>query len=188
MKHVSLLIPLGHTSISHIESTYQILSHVNGILADRNKSNLFDIQLVGLNMPPSGIGRRFAAKPDVLISDMNKTELIIIPAMIGNPNDSIALNREFIPWIRQQRENGAEVASFCIGAFFLAATGLLKGKKCSTHWFSAAAFKQMFPDVHLMDDKIMTEDDGIYTSGGAYSYLNLLVYLWRNLRPAILLF
>ncbi len=75
MKHVSILIPLGHTSISHIESTYQILSHVNGILADRNKSNLFDIQLVGLNMPTSGIGRRFAAKPDVLISEVNKTEL-----------------------------------------------------------------------------------------------------------------
>ena len=177
MKHVSILIPLGHTSISHIESTYQILSHVNGILADRNNTNLFDIQLVGLNMPTNDIGRRFAAKPDVLISDVNKTELIIIPAMIGNPNDSIALNQEFIPWIRQQRENGAEVASFCIGAFFLAATGLLKGKQCSTHWFSAAAFRQMFPDVNLMDDKIMTEDDGIYTSGGAYSYLNLLVYL-----------
>lgn len=177
MKHVSILTPLGFSSISHIESTYQILSHVNGILADRNKSRLFDVQLVGLNMPTSDIRRRFAAKPDVLISDVNKTELIIIPAMIGNPNDSIALNQEFIPWIKQQREKGAEVASFCIGAFFLAATGLLKGKKCSTHWFSAAAFRQMFPDVNLMDDKIMTEDDGIYTSGGAYSYLNLLLYL-----------
>lgn len=177
MKHVSILIPLGHTSISHIESTYQILSHVNAILSDKGKSNLFDIQLVGLNMTTSSIGRRFAAKPDVLINEVTKTELIIIPSIIGNPNDSIALNQEFIPWIRQQREQGAEVASFCIGAFFLAATGLLKGKRCSTHWFSAAAFRQMFPDVYLMEDKIMTEDDGIYTSGGANSYLNLLVYL-----------
>ncbi|MEO7045724.1 MAG: helix-turn-helix domain-containing protein [Ferruginibacter sp.] len=177
MKHVSIIIPLGHSSISHIESTYQILSHVNGILADRNKSRLFNIQLVGLSMPASDMGNRFAAKPDVLISDVNETQLIIIPATIGNPNDSIALNQEFIPWIRQQRESGAEVASFCVGAFLLAATGLLKGKRCSTHWFSAAAFRQMFPDANLMDDKIMTEDDGIYTSGGAYSYLNLLLYL-----------
>ncbi|MEO6869392.1 MAG: helix-turn-helix domain-containing protein [Ginsengibacter sp.] len=177
MKHVSILIPLGNSSISHIESTYRILSHVNGILSDRKKHPLFDIQLVGLSMPASDMGNRFAAKPDVLISDVNKTELIIIPAMIGNPNDSIALNQELIPWIRQQRESGAEVASFCIGAFFLAATGLLKGKKCSTHWFSAAEFRNMFPDVNLMDDKIMTEDDGIYTSGGANSYLNLLVHL-----------
>ena len=35
----------------------------------------------------------------------------------------------------------------------------------------------MFPDVIFVDDKIMTEDDGIYTSGGAYSFLNLLIYI-----------
>ncbi len=92
MKHVSILIALGHTSISHIKSTCQILSHVNGILADKNKTTLFSIQLVGLTMPTSGIGRRFTAKPDVLITDVNKTQLIIMPAMIGNPNDSVSLN------------------------------------------------------------------------------------------------
>jgi len=64
-----------------------------------------------------------------------------------------------------------------VGAFFLAATGLLKDKQAATHWSMANVFRQMFPDVNLVDDKIMTEDDGIYTSGGAYSYLNLLVYL-----------
>ena len=35
----------------------------------------------------------------------------------------------------------------------------------------------MFPDVNLVDDRIMTEEDGIYTSGGAYSFLNLISYL-----------
>lgn len=177
MKHVSIIIPLGHASISHIESTFQILSHVNGILTKQHHSSLFNIQLVGLNIPKNNIGSRFAAQPDVLINDVKHTELIIIPAMIGNPKDFIALNQDFIPWIQQQYDNGAEVASFCIGAFFLAATGLLKGKQCSTHWFSAVAFRQMFPDVNLLDDKIMTDDDGIYTSGGAYSYLNLILYL-----------
>ncbi|MEX2336469.1 MAG: helix-turn-helix domain-containing protein, partial [Fulvivirga sp.] len=72
---------------------------------------------------------------------------------------------------------GAEVVSFCIGAYFLAATGLLEGKQCATHWLHAAEFRRMFPAVNLVDDKIMTEEDGIYTSGGAYSYLNLLLYL-----------
>lgn len=177
MKHVSILILLGNNSISHIENTYQILSHVNRLLSDRNKSRLFDIHLVGLNMEMNITGNQFAAKPDVSIGNVDKTDLIIIPAIFGNPADCIALNMAFIPWIKKQRENGAEIVSFCIGAFFLAATGLLKGKQCSTHWFSASAFRQMFPDVNLLDDKIMTEDDGIYTSGGAFTYLNLLLYL-----------
>jgi len=41
----------------------------------------------------------------------------------------------------------------------------------------AAAFRDMYPAVHLVDDKILTEEDGIYTSRGAYSYLNLVLYL-----------
>lgn len=177
MKHVSILIPNGRISISNIESTYQILSHVNGILADRDKSRLFHIQLVGLSMPSSPHNVRFFAKPDVLISEVTKSNLIIIPSSIGDPNSNIAINQELIPWIQQLHENGAEVASFCVGAFLLAATGLLKGKQCATHWHSANAFRQMFPDVNLVDDKIMTEENGIYTSGGSHSYLNLLVYL-----------
>ncbi|MEX2639348.1 MAG: helix-turn-helix domain-containing protein, partial [Balneolales bacterium] len=81
------------------------------------------------------------------------------------------------PWIIRQYKQGAEVASLCVGAYLLAATGLLKGKKCSTHWAHAAAFRNLYPDVDLVDDRIMTAVDGIYTSGGAYSYLNLLLYL-----------
>jgi transcriptional regulator GlxA family with amidase domain len=69
------------------------------------------------------------------------------------------------------------VASLCIGAFFLAETGLLNGRKCATHWELADEFRKAYPKVDLMDDRIITEEEGIYTSGGAYSYLNLLVYL-----------
>src|SRR5690606_7171849 len=47
----------------------------------------------------------------------------------------------------------------------------------ATHWLHANDFRSMYPEVNLVDDKIMTEEEGIYTSGGAYSYLNLLLYL-----------
>ncbi len=86
-------------------------------------------------------------------------------------------NAAFIPWVVKQYEGGAELVSFCIASFFLAATGLLNGKQCATHWASANHFRAMFPEVNLVDDKIMTEEDGIYTSGGAYSFLNLLIYI-----------
>lgn len=177
MKHISILIPNGRISISNVESTYQILSHVNGILSDRKKPGLFHIQLVGMSMPSSQHNLRFFAKPDVLIGEVTKSNLIIIPSSIGDPNNSVAINHELIHWIKQLHQRGAEVASFCVGAFLLAATGLLKGKQCATHWRSANAFRQMFPDVNLLDDKIMTEENGIYTSGGSHSFLNLLVYL-----------
>lgn len=60
---------------------------------------------------------------------------------------------------------------------FLAATGLLDGKKCTTHWHFANEFRRLYPKVNLLEDKVITDDDGIYTSGGAYAFTNLIIYL-----------
>ncbi|GAB3931325.1 GlxA family transcriptional regulator [Mucilaginibacter myungsuensis] len=177
MKHVSILVPLGHTSMPNIDGSHQILSQVNDLLAMHGRGPLFDIQLVGLTKPTVQRNGRFTIEPDVLIGDVAKTDLVIIPAMHGDIMAAVAQNEDFAPWLIKQYEQGAELASLCVGAFLLATTGLLDGKQAATHWVMADAFKQAFPKVDLVDDKIMTEEDGLYTSGGAYSYLNLLVYL-----------
>jgi transcriptional regulator GlxA family with amidase domain len=177
MKHVSILIPRGHTSLVNIEGTHQIFSEVNNLRVARGNTPLFTIQLVGISKETSQPSGLFTVKPDVLIQDVKKTDLIIIPAIHGAHEKALENNKSFVPWIVQQYAQGAEIASFCIGTFFLAATGLLDGKRCATHWRFANEFKNLFPEANLVDDKIMTEEDGIYTSGGAYSYLNLLLYL-----------
>ncbi len=79
-------------------------------------------------------------------------------------------NQEFIPWIINQYKGGAEVASLCVGAFLLASTGLITGRKCATHWMAANDFRKMFPYVNLIEDRIITDEQGIYSSGGAFSY------------------
>lgn len=161
----------------NIEGTYQIFSEVNGLLTEMGKDPIFDIHLVGLTKETRQTTGLFTVNPDSLINSVDKTDLIIIPALFGDQKKAIERNKEFIPWIIEQYRNGAEIVSFCIGSFFLAATGLLDGKQCTTHWRFANDFRKMYPQANLLDDKIMTEDTGIYTSGGAYSYLNLLLYL-----------
>jgi transcriptional regulator GlxA family with amidase domain len=90
---------------------------------------------------------------------------------------AIKKNREFIPWIVKQSKKGAEVASLCVGSFLLASTGLLNGKECSSHWLTANLFREMFPEVTLVDGRVVTDQHGIYSSGGATSYWNLLLHL-----------
>jgi transcriptional regulator GlxA family with amidase domain len=177
MKHISILIPLGNTSLVNIEGTHQIFSEVNSLLEELGEEKLFDIHLVGVSKETRQTTGLFTVNPDLLLEDLNKTDLIIIPALFGDQKKAAERNKEFISWIIDQYKNGAEIATFCIGAFFLASTGLLDGKTCTTHWHFANEFRNMFPEANLVDDKIMTEDAGIYTSGGAYSYLNLLLYL-----------
>jgi transcriptional regulator GlxA family with amidase domain len=177
MKHISILILQGHTSLVNIEGTFQILSEVNNILTGMGGVPVFDIQLVGLRNETKQTTGLFTIHPDILVNNVKRTDLIFIPAIHGDQNKALELNKEFIPWLINQYKGGAEIASFCIGSFFLAGTGLLKGRQCTTHWSFANEFRTMFPDVNLLDDKIMTAESGIYTSGGAYSYLNLLLYL-----------
>jgi transcriptional regulator GlxA family with amidase domain len=177
MKHISILIPHGHASLVNIEGTRQLFSEVNGLLEEMGKSPVFTIELVGLYPESAQRDGGYIVKPDVLLQDAQKTDLIIIPAIHGQFRQIIEQNQDFIPWIIQQYNDGADVASLCIGAFLLAATGLLKGKQAATHWRFVNEFRMMYPDVHIVDDKIISAEDGIYTSGGAYSYVNLLVYL-----------
>ena len=177
MKHISIIVPLGHSSLPNIDGTHQIFSEANKFAESMGREPFFTIKLVGLSNEIVQRNGLYTVQPDCLIKDVKKTDLIIVPAMHGDIPKAIELNKAFIPWIIEQYEGGAELASFCIGSFFLAATGLLKGKKCATHWIAANDFRMMFPDVNLVDDRIMTEEDGIYTSGGAYSFLNLISYL-----------
>ncbi len=138
---------------------------------------LFDVKLVGLKKEIPQRSGLFTVKPDLLIDDVKHTDLVIIPAIHENFEKALEENAAFLPWIKERYKEGAELVSFCIGAFFLAATGLLKGKQCATHWTTVNEFRRIYPDVNVVDDKIMTFEDGIYTSGGAYAYLNLLLYL-----------
>jgi transcriptional regulator GlxA family with amidase domain len=177
MKHVSILIPQGHFSLVNVEGTHQLLTWVNDFLQQTDRKPLFKIQLVGLSKETTQTNGLFTINPDVLLEQVGKTDLIFLPAVHGDLTSNLEKNEDLINWIVKQYKNGAEVVSFCIGSFLLAATGLLNGRPCSTHWRSAGEFRRLFPEVNLMDDKIMTEADGIYTSGGAYSFTNLLLYL-----------
>lgn len=176
MKHVSLLVPFG-TKLHSIDTPHQAFLEVNQILEDNGKQLLFDVKLVGLSKKIELNEGLYTVNIDYVIDDVEKTDLIIIPPMRGDLKEAIAHNREFIPWIIKQYKGGAEVASLCLGAFLLAATGLLKGKHCSTHWKAANDFRKNFPDVNLVVDKIITDEQGIYSSGGALSATNLILYL-----------
>src|SRR5690606_8408911 len=177
MIHVSLLLPKGDTSISNLEATYKMFMMANSFLVEQGGEAKFKVELVAASNEERTSNGIFTVSPDKMISAITHTDLIIIPAIHGDYQQVVKENAAFVPWLKAQYEKGAEIASLCIGAFLLASTGLLNGKRCTTHWMASDEFKEMFPDVELVNEKIITDDNGIYTSGGAYSSLNLNLYL-----------
>lgn len=179
MKHISILIPEGEiiqNTIISVIGAYKMFSVVNDYFAARGTKAAFKIELVGDSEEVKLNDGLFSIQPETNFRDVKKTDLIIIPPVALN-EQSLRANQVFTPWIVQQYNNGAEVASLCIGAFVLAFTGLLDGKSCSTHWQAGDKFRSLFPNVKLTTDKVITEEQGIYTNGGAYSFLNLLLHL-----------
>lgn len=176
MKHVSILVPNGGL-LGNIEGPRQLFSCVNDYFASQGEDPFFKVELVGLTKEIQMNKGLYTIYPDKLISEVSKTDLILVPAIDGDQRTNNENNKDFVPFIIKHYQGGSEIASMCLGAFLLASTGLMNGRKAATHWAAEQEFRGMFPEVNLVVEKIITDEHGIYSSGGAFSYLNLIIYL-----------
>lgn len=177
MKHLTILVPNGQNNLSSIVGSYKIFTRANAYWKDMHRKEVFKIELAGLSGKVDFHEGLFSVKPHTIVSNIRKTNLIIIPSLNHHYQLAVKNNNPLIEWITLQHQRGAEVASICTGAFLLASTGILDGKTCSTNWAVANQFSAMFPNIDLQVDKLITDENGIYTSGGAFSFLNLILYL-----------
>ncbi len=178
MKHLTILVPEGQDKISSIVCTYKVFLYANDYWKEIHGRELFKLELAGISDNVEFYDGLYTIKPHTNIAAISKTNLIIVAALNNhNYPKSIEQNRPMTDWIVKQYKQGAEVAAMCTGAFLLASSGLLDGKSCSTHWAADSTFRNMFPKVNLQTDKMITDENGIYTNGGAFSFLNLLIYL-----------
>ncbi len=180
MKHITIIVPDGQSSLSTVAcivGAYEIFLQANTYWKRLGKKEQYRIELAGVSKKAEFSHGLLTVKPHADISQVQKTNLIIIPSLVRDFNKALKKNQLFINWIEQQYKQGAELASMCTGTFMLASAGLLDGRNCSTHWHAADSFRALFPQVKLQPDQLITDENGIYTNGGAYSFLNLLLYL-----------
>ncbi|MEM9718899.1 MAG: helix-turn-helix domain-containing protein [Bacteroidota bacterium] len=180
MKHVSIIVPEGNLILDTIVGTLNLFRMANSYSnrLGKTQEDVFSIDLVALTKAPIICHKFFEVKPTKTLDEIERTDLIIISSITGNIEKALSQNEPLINWIKAQRiENEAEVASLCRSAFILAETGLLNEKSCATHWAVHSQFERKYAKVHLLPERIISEDNGIYSSGGAYSFLNLIIYL-----------
>lgn len=187
MKQVTIIIPDCKVNLNSVGGAYEILTRANDYWQQTGKRSKLDIQIAGFASEVKSHDNYLAIHP-VDIRKISRTDFVIVPALLDEYENAVKKNKVLIEWVRQQYKNGAEIASMCSGAFLLAATGLLEGKACSTHWSKVEEFRRMYPGVKIAEDRIITDENGIYTNGGAYSFLHLIIYLvekWFDRTTAI---
>ena len=116
-------------------------------------------------------------QPMTSIQNIRKTDLIFIPTTGLNVDDVVERNAPVVPWLKRWHKRGVAIASVCSGVGLVAATGMLDGKRATTHWGLADTFRRKYPKVRWMPELMVTEDHGFYCGGGVHAALDLSLYL-----------
>ncbi|MEO6315064.1 MAG: helix-turn-helix domain-containing protein [Chitinophagaceae bacterium] len=178
MKRIAILFPQQQCNLSTVAcivGTVEVFSKANDYWKKQGNKQKYELLIAGTALKEELVKGFVSVRPDAHIAEVEKASLVIIPSATPVKNNSE--NAAMLEWIKKQYKAGAEVASMCSGAFILAATGILDGKSCSTHWSLSDSFREMYPKINLSTDKLITDERGVYTNGGAYSFLNLVIYL-----------
>ena len=175
MKHLGLIIPYDYKLLS-IAAILDVFETVNRIYTEKRLDIPFQISIVQTPEQIKKSGRLFHSYPIESIDSDFKSDIVLIPSFTtDNMAETLLKNERFIPWLKNQYIDGAEIASFCTGAFLFGASGLLNGKMATTHIDACKRFATIFPEVILMPDHVVTIDGRFYTSGGSTSTFHLLL-------------
>jgi transcriptional regulator GlxA family with amidase domain len=175
MKKIGLLLSKDYKLLS-VAAILEVFETVNKFCIADQQPPAFEIFLI------NGSGDDFADQalgyPLIKSKDAPLMHMIFVPAFTSDDmRATLTANYQNIPFLVKQYQNGACLGSFCTGAFLLGATGLLNGKIATTHVDASTGFANAFPAVKLRPDKTVTQDDRLYTSGGATSSFHLLLHL-----------
>jgi transcriptional regulator GlxA family with amidase domain len=130
----------------------------------------------------AGFERAYDSAP----TDAGRPAYVVIPGRLADPLTAAEASA-FVPWLRQQHQQGATLGSICGGAFMLGHSGLLAGRRATTHWLYAEAFTAMFPEVTMTPSDIVVEDGDIITAGGMLAWTDLgLRLIHRVLGPTVM--
>jgi transcriptional regulator GlxA family with amidase domain len=176
MKHLSILA-LEDATLNSIDSCYQIFNRVNDFLKYQKREPFYKVEIVGTTSHAQINKGLYSIKTHTTLDKLQKTDAIFVPIICGDFSVTTKVNAPYRDWILEQYNQGAEIVSLCVGSFLVASTGLLDNKRCSIHWAAKNEFQRAYPNVHLVDESIITDENGIYTCGGGYSFLNLVLYV-----------
>jgi transcriptional regulator GlxA family with amidase domain len=119
---------------------------------------------------------------DVLM--LNHGDLVFVPGIdfaLLSDRAFLDASRSFLYWLKAQHQKGVTICSVCTGSFLLAEAGLLDGRLCTTHWRFIERFKKRYPKTRLQTNRLFVREDGIYTSAGMSSGIDLSLYLIEQL-------
>lgn len=168
-KRVAIVVPTAVVSfdLAVANDTFRLACFPDG-------RRCYDVTVCGEG-PTQAQG--FEVRPEGDLSVVPRADLVVLP---GSWDLATRLSARCLGVIHAAAANGARVLSICSGAFLLAQTGLLDGRRATTHWLAAEALASAFPRVTVDPNVLFTEDGPVWTSAGAAAGLDLCIHVVRH--------
>lgn len=178
MKKVTIL-GLYNTMATTIFGPMDILNQAGRLwnrVSRSPQTPFFEVTIASPDGQPIRSVNNIQIQPHCSIHQIQQTDLIII-ASATYIDKILKKNPELVPWLRNQYDQGAHIASICTGVFLLAETGLLDGKSATLHWGFTQMFRKRYPQVILKQDQMYIDHGRLYCSAGVSAGMDLSLYL-----------
>lgn len=110
------------------------------------------------------------------LADIEATDMIILPALWGNPLGVVRKTPELTQWLATLQGSDIKLCAVGTGSYFLAEAGLLKNKVATTHWYYFDQFSQTYPEVLMQRDRFITKAGNIYCAGSVNSVRDVMLH------------
>jgi transcriptional regulator GlxA family with amidase domain len=168
------------TSIGPLEVLYAA-GQLWNVLDGHGAEPRFRISVASIDGAPVTSAYGLSISPQSSVDAIERADLIMVSASGLDPDAWPHKPTVLAPWLRKWHRRGAMIAGLCTGVAFLAEAGLLDGRRGTTHWGVARRFRELYPKVDWRPEVLITEDGGVFCSGGVYSSVDLSLYLVEKL-------
>jgi len=158
-----------------VSGPLQVFATVNEIMQRKGQPAPYRLRVIARG----GHSVTASAGLGLAVSDLpRQAEPIDTLLIAGGPGvHAAASDPAMVAWVRKRAAKARRTASVCTGAFLLASTGLLDGRRAATHWSWCSELAQRFPDVHVESDPIFVRDGAFWTSAGVTAGIDLALAL-----------
>ena len=170
-----LVVALAYDELCTFE--YAIAAEIFGMPRPEMGDDWYYFESCGAEPGPLRAFGGLTFQPRHGLELLEKADLIVVP---GWKSARAPVPATLIDALVAAHDRGARLASICSGAFVLAATGLLDGKRAATHWMYAEALQRAYPSIKVDSSVLYVEDDGIYTSAGSAAGIDLMLHIIRG--------
>jgi transcriptional regulator GlxA family with amidase domain len=161
---------------------YEVFSRtrlVPGVESRRsNASAPFEVFTVAASRAPVTATGGLRVLPDVDFDSAPPIDILVVPGGFGTR--ALLRDEATLAWIRQTAAAARQVTSVCTGALLLARTGLLAGRRATTHWGALGLLAEVDPTIRVEPDHRVV-DDGIVTSAGVSAGIDMALAVVESL-------